>query len=621
MSDDAAMSDYAAAPGHLPPGTLADLFFERLDRGGDSPVYQHFVGDSDEQETLDIEATAEIVVEVAAALHATGLRPGDRVAILSENRTEWALADWGCILAHVADVPIYDTLPADQAAFILGDAEVKLVFASTAEQGRKALRALDQVRMSGIPIVVFDGDEGHRGLTSWEDFRERGRSAGTSIEELRAEAASLDPQAVATLIYTSGTTGTPKGVMLTHANLFSNVQAAGRVLPIGEGDSSMSFLPLSHVFQRMVDYLLFWRGCTLARAHDIKTVATDMKTVGPTIEVSVPRLYEKVYNKVTDASGVKAKLVGWAIDVGNRWADATLEGRSIGPALAIQKRLADRLVFSKIRDAVGGRLRFFVSGGAPLAPGLARFFFGAGLPILEGYGLTETSPVTNVNPPGGIRIGTVGPPVPGTEVRIAEDGEILVRGPQVMKGYYRHPEATAEVIDDGWFRTGDIGTLDPDGYLRITDRKKDLIVTAGGKNVAPQPIENRLKTNPLIEQVVMIGDQRKFCSMLVVPAFDVLDRWASKQGIPTDDRASLLADSRVHGEFESILASMSDLASYEQPKKIGLLDREFTIEDGTLTPTQKVKRRRVQELYGDQIDRLYTPENRDRSVLALPTSA
>jgi long-chain acyl-CoA synthetase len=267
---------------------------------------------------------------------------------------------------------------------------------------------------------------------------------------------------------------------------------------------------------------------------------------------------------------------------------------------------------------VGGRLRFFQSGGAPLAPDLARFFFATGLPILEGYGLTETSPVTNVNPIEGVRIGTVGPPIPGTEIRIAEDGEILIRGPQVMKGYYRQPEATAEVIDaEGWFRTGDIGALDPDGYLRITDRKKDLIVTAGGKNVAPQPIETRLKTHPLVEQVVMIGDRRKFCALLIVPAFDVLERWAAENGVEAADRSALLADATVHGEFESVLRSLGDLASYERPKKIGLLTREFTIEDGTLTPTQKVKRRTVQSLYADEIDRLYSPENREQAVVAL----
>jgi len=616
------MSDYAAEPAELPRGTLADLFFERIDRGGTSPVYLNFAGAGDELETLGVAETAEIVTEVAAAVRASGVQPGDRAAILSENRTEWALADWGCILAHVADVPIYDTLPADQAAFILEDAGVKLLFASTPEQGRKAQDALRQAGLEGVPIVLFEGAEEVDGTIGWEEFRVRGRETGTTLDDLRSAAAELSPDALATLIYTSGTTGTPKGVMLTHANLHSNVVASGRVLPISDSDVSLSFLPLSHVFQRMVDYLLFWRGCGLARAHDIQSVAADFKLVRPTIEVSVPRLYEKVYNKVTDASGVKGALVNWAVSVGMRWADATLEGRRVGPLLALQHRGADRLVFSKVRAAVGGRLRFFVSGGAPLAPDLARFFFAAGLPILEGYGLTETSPVTNVNPPDGIRIGTVGPPIPGTELRIAEDGEILARGPQIMKGYYNRPDATAEVIDaEGWFRTGDIGQLDPDGYLRITDRKKDLIVTAGGKNVAPQPIENRLKTHPFVEQVVMIGDQRKFCALLVVPAFDVVERWAAENGVSAKGRAALVADTRVQAEFEGVLAQLSDLARYEQPKKIGLLTREFSIEDGTLTPTQKVKRRTVQSLYADEIDRLYAEDVVDDAVIDLGSAA
>ncbi len=612
------MSDYAAVPAELPSGTLADLFFERVDRGGSAPLFQHFAGDSNELVSLGIDETVRLVVDVAAALVASGLGPGDRAAILSENRTEWAIADWGCILARVIDVPIYDTLPADQAACILEDAGVSFVFASTPDQGRKALEALGEAGLAGVPVVVFDGSDGEPGLTSWDEFLARGRDAGTTLEDLRAAAADLDPDTVATLIYTSGTTGTPKGVMLTHANLYSNVVAAGRVLEIRDTDSALSFLPLSHVLQRMVDYLLFWRGCTLARAHDILTVAADLRVVAPTIVVSVPRLYEKVYNKVTDASGVKAALVGWAVGVANRWTDAMLENGSPGMLLSLQHRIADRLVFSKIRAAVGGRLRFFVSGGAPLAPDLARFFHAAGLPILEGYGLTETSPVTNVNPQEGMRIGTVGPPIPGTEIRIAEDGEILIRGPQIMKGYYGKPDATAEVIDeDGWFRTGDIGMLDPDGYLRITDRKKDLIVTAGGKNVAPQPIENRLKTHPLVEQVVMIGDRRKFCALLIVPAFEVLGRWASENGVAASDRASLLRDPNVLGEFGAVLGTLSDLASYERPKKIGLLASEFSIEDGTLTPTQKVKRRDVQRIWAEEIDRLYSAEHRDDAVVAL----
>jgi len=615
------VSEYAATPAELPQGTLADLFFDRIDRGGTTPLYQHFVESSDELVSLGIEETSTIVAEVAAGLEAMGLEPGDRAAILSENRTEWALADWGCILAQVADVPIYDTLPADQAAFILKDAGVRLVFASTADQATKALDALAQVGMEDVPVVAFEGADDVEGVIPWDELRARGRDSGTTLEDLRSRCAQLSPSALATLIYTSGTTGTPKGVMLTHRNLHSNVVAAGRVLPIHESDSSLSFLPLSHVLQRMVDYLLFWRGCTLARARDILTVAADFKVVRPSIEVSVPRLYEKVYNRVTDASGVKAHLVKWAVGVGMRWADATLAGGPVGPLLALQHRIADKLVFSKVRAGVGGRLRFFVSGGAPLAPDLGRFFYAAGLPILEGYGLTETSPVTNVNPPDGVRIGTVGPPLPGTEIRIATDGEILIRGPQVMKGYYNQPEATAEVLDDeGWFRTGDIGALDPDGYLRITDRKKDLIVTAGGKNVAPQPIENRLKTHPFVEQVVMIGDTRRFCSLLIVPAFEVLERWASENGVTASGRESLVRDPRVHSEFEDVLSGLSDLARYEQPKKIGLLIREFSIDDGTLTPTQKVKRRAVQRLYADEIDQLYAPANADRPVVALAGS-
>jgi len=612
------MSDYAAMPAELPRGTLADLFFDRIERGGSAPVYQHFAGAGDEIVSLGIEETSGIVAEVAAGLKALGLQPGDRAAILSENRTEWALADWGCILAQVADVPIYDTLPADQAAFILKDAGARLVFASTADQARKALEALEHAGMSGVTVVAFEGADEVEGAMSWDELRARGRESGVTLDDLRAEAAELSPEALATLIYTSGTTGNPKGVMLTHQNLFSNVHAAGRVLQISDGDSSLSFLPLSHVLQRMVDYLLFWRGCTLARAHDILTVAADFKVVRPSIEVSVPRLYEKVYNKVTDASGVKAMLVNWAIGVGMRWADTTLEGRPVGAGLGLQYRLADKLVFSKVRAGVGGRLRFFVSGGAPLAPDLARFFYAAGLPILEGYGLTETSPVTNVNPPQGIRIGTVGPPVPGTEIRIAEDGEILIRGPQVMKGYYNRPDATAEVLDEeGWFATGDIGTLDSDGYLRITDRKKDLIVTAAGKNVAPQPIENRLKTHPLVEQLVMIGDKRKFCALLIVPSFEVLERWAGENGVAATGREALVEDARVQEEFAGILGQLSDLARFEQPKKIGLLTREFSIDDGTLTPTQKVKRRAVQDVYGEEIDRLYHASHDADTVIAL----
>jgi long-chain acyl-CoA synthetase len=357
----------------------------------------------------------------------------------------------------------------------------------------------------------------------------------------------------------------------------------------------------------MVDYLFFWVGCTIGYPRSMDTVVADMKVIRPTVVVSVPRIYEKIYNSVMQARGLKKVLVGWAVGVADRVADLRLAGREPTGLLALQYRVADRLVFSKVKAAVGGRLRFFVSGGGPLAPVLNRFFYSIGLTILEGYGLTETSPVTNVNTLDAFRIGTVGKAVPGTEIKIAADGEILVRGPQVMKGYYNRPDATRESIDgEGWFATGDIGELDDEGFLKITDRKKDIIVTAGGKNVAPQPIETRLKTHPLVEQVVMIGDRRKFVSLLVVPDFAQLEAWARESGISFGSRDELVRNPRVvqHVEKE-ILGSLTDLASFEQPKKIALLAEDLTVENGFLTPSLKVKRRVVQEKLVSVIDALY----------------
>jgi long-chain acyl-CoA synthetase len=475
----------------------------------------------------------------------------------------------------------------------------------------------------GAPEAGADGDGGLRQeVVSWTDFLARGRDAGAAMSEetFRSEALSAKPDDTATILYTSGTTGDPKGVMLSHNNLHSNVRAAQRVLPIDESDSTLSFLPLSHVFQRMVDYLLFNRGCAISYARSLETVADDLKRVRPTIVVSVPRLYEKVYARVMQATGIRQVLVRWARGVGGRWADAKLTGREPGVSTAVQHRVVDRLVFSKIRKGVGGRLRYFVSGGAPLSPEINRFFFAAGVVILEGYGLTETSPVTNVNSPedfpANFRIGTVGKPVAGTEIRIAEDGEILVRGPQVMQGYLDDPEATADVItDDGWFHTGDIGELDEEGFLKITDRKKDIIVTAGGKNVAPQPIENRLQKNRYVDQAVLLGDRRKFLSLFVVPDFDHLVEWAGGQGIGTRDRRELLSHAGVQEFLENVVSSeLQDLSRVESPKKIVLLEEPFTIEDGSLTPTQKIKRRVVETRYREVLDALYEESSRDRSV-------
>ena len=401
--------------------------------------------------------------------------------------------------------------------------------------------------------------------------------------------------------------------MLTHGNIASNVSAVIDLLEMTPADSSLSFLPLSHIFERMVDYLMFAAGVSIAYVETMDTIAQNMQEVRPTIVVSVPRIYEKIHDRITDtamrAGGAKRAIFLWARAVGERWTDVVIAGREPGMLLALEHRIADKLVFVKVRAAVGGRLRFFVSGGAPLSPEINRFFFAAGLKILEGYGLTETSPVITVNTPRRLTIGTVGAPIPGVEVKIAADGEILTRGPHVMKGYFNHPEATAEAIDaDGWFRTGDIGTLQ-DGLLRITDRKKDIIVTAGGKNIAPQPIENAVKANKFVVQAVMIGDRRKFPLILVVPNFDQLVRWAKYKSISFKDHRDLLANPLVKAKMQrEVIGELEKFAPFEKPKKVVLLEQDFTIDSGELTPTLKVKRRTVDRKFRGVIDAAYTAE-------------
>jgi len=608
--------DYAANPVDVPRGTLVELFLDAIDEFGGSAAFRYF--DGSELKDISYLRAFSIVKLVAAALESHGVMRGDRAAILSENRPEWALADYGCLCAGVIDVPIYATLTAAQVAYALRDSGAKLLFCSDASQLAKAMEACETCPQD-VRVVVFDeGVERPSGVMGWREFLAGGDALARSWTDtaFRIRARQAAPDDVATMLYTSGTTGDPKGVMLTHDNVSSNVRACTQELPIGRQDTTLSFLPLSHILQRMVDYLFFWVGCSIAYARSVLTVIEDMQTVRPSVVVSVPRLYEKIYNGVRDVRGVKRSIVEWALDVADRAGRVRLNDREPPAFLAARYAVADRLVFSRVKAALGGRLRFFVSGGAPLAQDLNRFFYSIGLLILEGYGLTETTPVTNVNTPERFRIGTVGPPVPGTEIRIAQDGEILVRGRQVMKGYYNKPEATAEAIDpEGWFHTGDVGEIDRDGFLRITDRKKDLIVTAGGKNVAPQPIENRLKTSRYVEQAVLVGDGRKFVSLLVVPGFPALEAWAAEQGISVEDRRRLLEDARVQAHMEHEVAThLRDLASFETPKKIVLLADEFTIEDGSLTPTLKVKRRVVEERFAHAIDTLYTDEGRDRTI-------
>ncbi|HSM62171.1 MAG TPA: long-chain fatty acid--CoA ligase [Longimicrobiales bacterium] len=602
---------YAANPIPVEPRTLTDLFLEAVDRFGDAPAFGR-IGPGLEVEHVSYADVLDLTRRVAAGLAAEGLSRGDRVAILSHNRLEWALTDYGALCAGVVVVPIYPTLTARQVAQILRDSETRLVFVQDADLVERALEACAHIG-ADCRIVVFEALSGlPDSVRTWDAFMEDGgRRAGQTTEEaFRAEALRADTEDVATMIYTSGTTGEPKGVMLTHRNVASNVIACGIALQVTEEDSTVSFLPLSHILQRTVDYLFFTHGCRIAHARSMLTAVDDMKLVRPTVVVAVPRVFEKIHGAVMEAKGLKKAIIDWAVDVADRMAGLRLQGRAPSGFLSAQFKLADRLVFSKVRAAVGGRVRLFVSGSAPLSPDLNRFFYSIGLTIVEGYGLTETSPVTNVNTLRDFRIGTVGKPVPGTEIRIAEDGEILVRGPQVMKGYHGMPEATAEAVDaDGWFHTGDVGELDEDGFLTITDRKKDLIVTAGGKNVAPQPVENRLKSSPFIEQAVMVGDRRKFPSVLIVPSFEAVEPWARERGLTWSDRDELLdlPEVREHLEAE-VRRGTRDLASYETPKKIAFIAEEFTIGNGSLTPTLKVKRSVIQERFKALIDELYVDD-------------
>jgi long-chain acyl-CoA synthetase len=590
-------------------GTLTKLFFDAVAKFAGRPAaFRHKAGGA--WKAITHAEAAEHVKNLSLGLRELGVQPGDRVSILSENRPEWAFADYACLCARAADVPIYPTLPTKQVEYILRDSGAVAVFCSTDVQLAKVL----EVR-ANLPalkhVIVFNAAAKKDGALSVDEVEAKGRAAAGKYPRFQAEALEVKPDQLATLIYTSGTTGDPKGVMLSHNNIWSNVQAALAVIPVSSDDSCLSMLPLSHIFERMVDYTMMQAGVVINYAESFETVAANLQEVQPTVVLSVPRLYEKVYARVLEnalaGSGLKKKIFFWAKGVGDEWATLKLAGLTVPGGLGLQKKIADKLVFSKLQARTGGKVKFFVSGGAPLSPEIAKFFFGAGLPIAEGYGLTETSPVIALNPLERIKIGTVGKTVPGVQVKIAGDGEILARGPGIMQGYYNKAEATKEAIDpDGWFHTGDIGELDADGYLKITDRKKDLIVTAAGKNIAPQPIENMVKTNKFVANAVMLGDKRKFPIMLVVPNFDALEAFAKERGLAYGSRAALigLADAQAKIERE-VMGNLRDLAKFEMPKKVLLLEHDFTIENGELTPTLKVKRRAVEKRYKDLIDKTY----------------
>src|SRR2546423_3135900 len=592
-------------------GTLTQLFFPPVDRHAGQPAaFRSKVGGAwvgiRHREALDR------VQAISLGLRELGIQPGDKVAIVSENRPEWALTDYACLTSRTTDVPIYPTLTAKQTEYILRDSESVAAFVSTPAQLDKVLEVRGS--LPGLKyIIVFDGGSAapRPGVLSLTALEAKGRAVVSKHASWKSEALSVGPEDLATLIYTSGTTGDPKGVMLSHYNIWSNVQACLQMIPIGGGDECLSMLPLSHSYERMVDYTLFQAGVIINYAESFDTVAANLGEVKPTVVLSVPRLYEKVYARVLESalsgSAIKRNVFFWAKRAGEQWATLSLAGMPIPKSVAVKRAVADRLVFKKLRARTGGRIRFFVSGAAPLSADIAKFFYCAGLPVLEGYGLTESSPVLTLNPLDRIKLGTVGRAIPGVELKIASDGEILARGPNIMQGYYKLPEATTETVDaEGWLHTGDIGELDSDGYLKITDRKKELLKTAGGKYIAPQPIELAVKRNKFVANAMLYGDRRKYPIILIVPNFDNLERWAQERSLSYGTRAELIELADVQAKVErEVMGSLRDLAKFETPKKVVLLENDFTIESGELTPTLKVKRREVEKRHKDLIDAAY----------------
>ena len=554
----------------------------------------------------------DTIRRIARALLALGVQRGDRVGIFAGNRPEWALVDFAVLAVGGVTVPIYATNTRAEAAYIVEETGMTVIFTGSQENYDK-IRALGghtslQYIIALNDETVIDGPLSQH----FSRFLELGAepAAGAEIEARLATAKADD---LVTIIYTSGTTGEPKGVMLTHANFFHQFEALEAEFQVGPDDRSLCFLPLSHVYERAWSFFVFKRGATNYYLANPKEVIAVMGEVQPTVMVSVPRLYEKIYAAVihglSQGSGLKKKLFYWSIDVGKRYQFARKDGGSAGTALALQHRLADRLVLRKVRAVVGGPKNFFSAGGAPLAQAIEEFFFAAGLLVCEGYGLTETSPMVTFNTPQAFRFGTVGKPIPGCEVRIGEHGEILVKSPSLTQGYYRKPEATAQAFRDGWFHTGDVGEFDADGFLRITDRIKDLIITSGGKNVAPQKVETVYAKDHFVEQFITIGDRRKYISALIVPNFEALEGYAREQGIAFETREELVNHPAIQAYYRERIRELSqELTPYEQVKAFTLLQAPFAQETGELTPSLKIKRRVVAEKFAPQIEAMY-PED------------
>jgi long-chain acyl-CoA synthetase len=577
--------------------TLNDVFSTMLERNADRVMLTRESGAWKEISAVQLR---NWVYATARQLRAWGVKKGDRVILLSENRPEWAIADFACLLLGVVDVPIYATQTGEQCLFVLQNCDARVAFVSSRKQYEKIVAVREQTSLEYV-VIMDDAPE----LTEAVPMQSFLQSAATNDDpELEEIGRLVEPDDLATLIYTSGTTGTPKGVMLTHGNIASNINVSLDMYEFDKDDLCVSFLPLSHVTARHLDYALINAGVPLAYCPVVDELPQVMQEVHPTLIVAVPRVYEKVYNTVQNkAHGIKRKLIAWALSVGARNRETILRGET---PTSLSWKLADKLVFAKVRAGLGGRARVFVSGGAPLGKEIATWYADIGIRIHEGYGLTETSPVIALNNPVNHRLGTVGKPMPNVEVKIADDGEVLVRGPSIFKGYWKMPEETAAVFEDGWFKTGDIGHLDEDGYLSITDRKKDLIKTSGGKFIAPQPIENSLKVNQYVAEAALLGDKRRFPAVLIIPSFEDLEGWAKHHGVKFSSRKELVKAHQVQALYEGIVEELNrNLAQFEKLKKVLVVPDELSIADGTLTPSMKLRRRNLTDRYKKEIDALY----------------
>ena len=558
---------------------------------------------------ISTEEFADRVKCFSLGLRDLGLEAGDKLIILSENRPEWVISDVANLCLGGITVPIYTSLIPEQIKYIIDDSDAKIVVVSDQGQWQK-IEAIKS-ELTKVTSYITCLSEAPEGVLTFAQVLERGRKMDKQNPGLFEKMAlEVKPDAIASIIYTSGTTGPPKGVMLTHSNIFSNVKTCSSLLPFKDTDTVLSFLPLSHILERMGMFVYLYNGMSIGFAESIDTLGENLLEVRPHIMVNVPRVLEKIYAKVIDnvqvSSSLKRKIFFWAVKVGRKYGRKKILNQPISKLLQFKRNLANKLVFSKVYAKTGGRVRFFLCGGAPLSKDIGEFFYAIGLTIIEGYGLTETSPVITANTFENLKFGTVGKPIPGVDVRIDEDGEILTKGPNVMNGYYKKEAASREVFEGGWFHTGDIGHFDEEGFLVITDRKKDIIVTSGGKNVAPQPIEGILNLNPYISTALVIGDSRKFISALVVPDFEKLEEYAKQNNISFEDHCDLVKKEEIVRFIqEQVDRSVPNLASYEKVKKIALLDKEFEIEKGEITPTLKVKRNIVEEKYKGIIDAMY----------------